>query len=65
MSEQREQPVVDSGKIDIDRFHIARSGGNGMQIFNDDVGKDAAFEPKFEFQVFLRRIMQSDAMSQA
>ncbi len=48
MSQQREQPVVDSGKIDIDRFHIARSGGHGLQISNDEVCENAALEPKFE-----------------
>ena len=36
-----------------------------MQVPDDEVCENAALEPKFEFQVFLRRIMQSDAMSQA
>jgi len=36
-----------------------------MQVPDDNVCENTAFELKFEFQVFFGRIMQSDAMAQA
>ena len=63
--EQREQSVVDPGKIEIDRLNIARSSGSRVQVPDDEVRENATLDPKFKFQIFLRRIMQSDAMPQA
>jgi len=63
MAEQRKKSVVDSGKIDIDRFDVARAGRNGVQIPNDDVGEDAAFEPELEFEIFPGRVVKRDAMT--
>ena len=61
-TQKREQSVIDSGKIDIDRFDITRPGWNGMKIFDHEVGEDTAFELEVDFQIFLRRIVKRDAM---
>ena len=63
--EQSEQAVIETGKIDIERFDIARSGRDRMQVLDDEIGENAALESKFELQIFLGRVMQRDAMHQA
>ena len=49
VTQQREQSVIDPGKIDIDRFDIARAGRRSVQILNNEIGEDAAFDLEFEF----------------
>ena len=63
VAQQGEQSVIDSGKIDIDRFDVARTSRNGMKIPDDEVSENAPLEPKFEFQVFLCCVMERDAMT--
>jgi len=63
VAQERKQSVIDSGKIDIDRFDVARTNRNRVKVFNDHVGEDIAFNLKLEFQVFLGRVVTCDALT--
>ncbi len=42
MPQKSEEPVINPGEIDIDRFHVARSGRDGVQVPDSQIGKNAA-----------------------
>ena len=60
MPQKGVEPVVDPGEIDIDRFHVARSGRGGVEVPNGEVGENASFESELDLQVLLCRVMEGD-----
>src|SRR5690242_19836880 len=48
VAQEGEESVVDSGIIEVYRFHIARSGRHSVQVPNSQVGEYAAFEAEID-----------------
>src|ERR1700704_484716 len=65
VTNEGEKSVVGAGKIDIDRFDVARAGGNGVKISHRQAGEKIAFNPESQLQIFLRRQMHGNATTDA
>src|ERR1700716_3234409 len=65
VTNEGEKSVVGAGKIDIDRFDVARAGGNGVKISHRQAGEEIALHPESQLQIFLRRQMYGNAATDA